>query len=730
MRNSLLASVSLCVMIGTAHAQNAQTTSLDQSAQNAAVSDTIVVSARKRDEDVTDIPDQVAVFNASTIENAGIDSVEDVTLQIPNFSLVNTQNPGTVFLNLRGIGQYRNAEAPVAIVIDGVQLVSTDAITQELYDVQQIEVLKGPQGALFGRNASAGAINIITKKPGNEFEGSVEATYANGGDVRARASISGPIIEDMVYARLSGSFRRFDGVIDNVTTGAPADFYDDENLRLRVIAEPLDWASFDFRASYSNLHAGSSYFASILDEGGFALNGVVNDFRFPVQTDTEGVSDRELQEYALKADFDLGFATLTSVTAYSKTTEDFFQDLDFTAAPVLTFLQDRTVKGFSEEIRLVSNATGPFSWLVGGYILDSERELGTNVFGSLDNVGLYNGADFTNGNLSLFDFNLTTAAADTLFVNLRNLEDNFAWAVFGNFDYAFTDQLTLTFGIRYDRDNRDQIDLVDDETLSETFSLPQPKVQLSYQPRDGLNIYGSWGRGFRSGGFNQSDVIQASYAAEEVSTGELGFKSNWLDQALTVNGAIFRTKFENRQDFIFLQGFQNVLTFPEAEILGAELEIAAKPTDNLDFFVSGGVLDTQIQSEAIGFDTSTIAGLGPDFSFIGNDIPLVYGWSYTIGATHRMDLSNGMTVTSRIDYSGRGDLAWEVGNQDRQSAVHLVNARVSLGYEGFKLTAWVENLGNEDYYQEFVAREFSELRTDLGFPASPRRYGVSAAFNF
>lgn len=690
--------------------------------------DEVIVTARKRAECVTGIPDQVSVFTAAAITDAGIDSIQDITTSLPNFSLVKTQNPGTVFLNLRGIGQYRNSEAPVAIVIDGVQLVSTDAITQELYDVEQIEVLKGPQGALFGRNASAGAINIVTKRPTGMFEGALEATYANGNDVRVRALVSGPIIEDRLFARLSASASQFDGVIDNVTTGRPADFATDRNLRLRVIGEATDGLTFDFRTSYSKLRAGSSYFIPIVDQNGFALNGVANDFRFPVQTDTEGRSNRELREHALKVDKDLGFATLTSITARSVTREVFFQDLDFTAAPVIDFGQAREVKAWSQELRLTSNSGGRLNWMLGGYYLDSDRQIDTDVFISPANIGLFADPRFSGGTLSLSQFAFG-APVNIQAVDLSNVENNRNAAAFANIEYDITDQIALTVGVRYDQAKLRQTDRRSGDVLAKTFSLLQPKVQLSYKPSQDVNLYASWGRGFRSGGFNQDDLVRALYDAEEVSTSEIGFKSEWFDRQLTVNGALFNTDFTNRQDFLFVLGVQTVLTIPKARITGGEFEVRYRPSENLDLYASGGVLDTEVQANPIGLDP-TLTGLPAGFSFVGKQIPLAYGWSFAAGAQYSRALGADAGLVARIDYSANGDLAWELSNQDRQEPVHLVDARLTLKLERVDISAWAQNLFDEAYYQEFVSREFSALATDLGFPASPRRVGLTITARF
>ncbi len=276
----------------------------------------IVVTARKREERLQDIPDAISTFSASAIEDAGIASVKDFTNLIPNMSLIQAQNQGTVAINIRGIGQVRNGEPPVAMVIDGVQLSSPNQITQELYDIERIEVLKGPQGALYGRNAIGGAVNIITKQPSNDFEHFLRLSAANGFDLKVQGGSSGPIVEDKVLYRISGSYQDFNGVIPNVTLGEDVDFMKDKNLRGRLLILPTERLSFDIRASYSKYDGGASWYIPLPD-------GQPNNTTEQVQGNILGLGNRELQEYALKIEYEADFATLTSVTAYSSTEEYF-----------------------------------------------------------------------------------------------------------------------------------------------------------------------------------------------------------------------------------------------------------------------------------------------------------------------------------------------------------------------------------------------------------------------
>src|SRR5690606_19731562 len=195
----------------------------------------ILVTSRKREERLQDVPDTISAFTSETIEGAGIRSVADVAEMVPNLSIVQTQQPGVDFLVIRGVGQARNQEPPVAMVIDGVQLTSSYGLTQELFDVERIEVLKGPQGALYGRNAIAGAINIVTKKPTNEFEGRLTAGVGNGFFWETSGALSGPIVEDRLLFRVAGSYQDFDGNIHNVTQNKDVNFFDTLALRGRLL---------------------------------------------------------------------------------------------------------------------------------------------------------------------------------------------------------------------------------------------------------------------------------------------------------------------------------------------------------------------------------------------------------------------------------------------------------------------------------------------------------------
>lgn len=650
----------------------------------------IVVTARRREENLQDVPDSIAVLRSDQLEAAGIENLDEAADAIPNVSFVAAQDAGTVAINVRGIGQVRNGEPPVAINIDGVQLVSPEAINQALFDLERIEVLKGPQGALYGRNAIGGAINIVTRAPTNEFEGRVRTEYASGDDFKLSASVSGPIVPDLLVARVSGELREADGLIDNVTLGRPMDFVSDRNVRGRLLFTPAPGLSFDLRGGYGRLKAGASWYIPLED-------GQPNDTTQPVVANELGRSDRESTDLALKADLEIGGYTLTSISAYSNVDYDFFEDLDWLPSSDLSAAQSRDVRAYNQEFRITSPSSGPFRWVAGLSLLDSTRKIDTIL-------GL--------GTLFGFDPYLQVPVA-------RTSETSFFWGGYAQANWNVMPRLEITMGIRYDEDRREQTDRLGTAGVRKArFTAWQPKLSLAYDLTDEHLLYATVARGFRSGGFNPpTNDFPAIYEPETTTNYEAGLKTRWFDRRLTLNLAAFRIDYSDQQVFILKLANQGVVNIAQTRITGFEIEASGRLSNRLQLNASLGLIDSEITD----FDGTGL--------YRGNQVPLTYGWSYAIGAQYRLPLGRS-ALTFRVDYSGRGDNYWHIDNDDRQNAVHLVNVRASLERGPVTLSVFAENLLDRGYTEEFFARQFSNLFSDIRFPGTPRRIGVSATFRF
>src|SRR6185369_13491310 len=268
----------------------------------------IVVTARKRDESLHDVPVAVNAFGAAEIQSAGIERPQDFIALTPNVTMVQTQNQGTSFITVRGISQARNSEPSVAVLIDGVQLANPSQFNQELYDIEHIEVLKGPQGALYGRNAIGGAIIIRTQEPGDELSGKVQVGYDSGPGYKVRGSVGGPLNDSKTLKFMaSGSYFKTDGYLNNAYLGREADPFRDASGRVKLLWQPSDALKTDLRVYYSQVQTQALYFNITTD---------VNDVSLPIRVNNAGVDERNLKGASLKLDFETGLGSLTSITAF------------------------------------------------------------------------------------------------------------------------------------------------------------------------------------------------------------------------------------------------------------------------------------------------------------------------------------------------------------------------------------------------------------------------------
>src|SRR6187399_503013 len=338
--------------------------------------DEVLVTARRRSETFKDVPMTVSVFTAEAIESAGIEKPGDFIARVPNMTLVETQNAGNAFVVVRGISQARNSEPSVAVLVDGVLESNPAEFNQELFDIEQIEVLKGPQGALYGRNAIGGAIIIRTKEPTDQFEGKVTAGIDNGFGFFTRGGISGPI-SDSVKFRLSGQFTDTDGYIDNPFLGEEADPYQDIALRGNLLFDAGGGWEIDLRGSMDRLETQALYFNIVTD---------VNDTSLRVRVNNAGQNDRDIYNVAAKVSYEGEDFTATSITSYDSLEEiltgDAFDFLPITESffyrppnsPLgfglglgfdLNQSQFLDVEAVSQELRFESPADQELFWMVG-----------------------------------------------------------------------------------------------------------------------------------------------------------------------------------------------------------------------------------------------------------------------------------------------------------------------------------------------------------------------------
>ncbi len=717
----------------------------------------IVVTARKREEPLQNVPVTEDAFTEQTIKSAGIESPRDFVAMVPNMTLVEVQNVGNSFITIRGISQARNSEPSVAVLVDGVLEPNPYEFDQELFDITQIEVLKGPQGAIYGRDAIGGAIIIKTADLADHFEGDGKVGVGNGVSEKAQVAVSGPIDSaGTLRYRASLNFYNTDGYLENTYLDRKADPYKDYSGRLRLVWKPSDQWSADLRAYRDRVDTTAYYYviprykeSDPTDNFTFVPPLNANDVTSPIQTNNLGTDNRDITDIALKLDYHIEPGTFTAVSDYNFTKEiDTGDAYDF--RPVTTSLlyfltggipaalggpfdesqsQFISEKTYSQELRFTSNNMNGFSWIAGAYFIHTDRFISTG-----------NLVDRGDGVPAVYETPLVDPAnpfaTNTNQTFLADSQSNNAWAVFGDATYDFNKQWELDAAIRYDRDQRQNTTdtpnaflpavtrpaAYDGLVRDATFDAAQPKGTLRYKPTDDLTFYGGWSRGFRSGGFNQTGVgaIAAStghlgvhdlFQAEIADTWEVGAKSQWLDRRLSANLALYYTTDHNGYFFYYdaTTSTQNLGNL-DALYKGGEFELNARATNWLDLYAN------------FGYNYGSITAM-QDRTVIGNKPPLLTQDTVNAGLQVHEPIGDGLNGVARLDYQMLGRTWWDPYDTTSRDPVNLIDLRAGVEAERWSVTAWSKNLTNKIYNAEFSAGGFL-------WRAPPRRYGLDFAFKF
>ena len=713
-----------------------------------AQNESILVTARRRAESFGDVPISITAFSEDQIEAAGITRPQDFIGLTPNVTLVETQNQGTSFLTIRGISQARNSEPSAAILVDGVLLTNPAQLTQELFDIQQIEVLRGAQGAVYGRNAIGGAIVLTTREPGDEFEGRFNLGYDDGPGVKAGISAGGPLGDsDTLKYQASLSYYDTDGWIDNTYRNEEADPFQDISLRTRLIWEPSDRLTVDGRFYLSEVETQALFYNIV----GFpsAYPDDVNVTALDVRVNNDGINNRDLSQLALKIDYDLDSATFTSITSFDSIEEiltgdqwnflpieeSFLVGLGFGLDDVAQH-QFLDVDTISQEFRFTSSDDERLRWIGGLYFIQTDRYISTGNITDRGE-GAFPVYREPRGNFPFDDSIYPNSFQQTF---LADSQDNFAWAVFGELTYDISDRMEVALAMRYDEDTRENTTLTPTaflpttdastgEVRKETWDEVQPRVTLRYQTSDNTSVYGSYGRGFRSGGFNQTGVgsdpfaqaigVVDTFDAEVADTLEFGLKSVFRDNRLSFNFSVFDTEAEGSYYFVFLaaSSTQNLGSLGAVDYQGYELDLTARLTDNLDVMLGYGYTDSEIKA-----DSPFKSPLTP--SAVGNQAPLVTEDTINLTLQYHVPLANGgREFVVRGDYQRLGETWWDPANTTVRDPVNLLGLRLGVQSDDWSVMLWGKNVNDVEYNTEWSPGGFV-------FKGKPASYGVDFTKHF
>jgi iron complex outermembrane receptor protein len=699
----------------------------------------VVVTARMRSEKLLDVPISTSVFSQNEISDARINGPSDFIALSPNVSLVQSATVGTSFMTIRGISQVRNGEPPVATVVDGVELVNSAQFTQDLIDIQQIELLRGPQGALYGRDASGGAILITTRQPTNDFQGQVTGGVGLGDEVEGTASFSGPIVADKLLFQVGVHYDDRQGYDENITLDRKVDPYMGETLHSMVRWLIDDDTTADLRANVGHVVDGANNFVyqptlfgpdgkrlapgnDPFDFNSPAINA--NNTSIPFTANYIGYNTRDIDEFSLKLDHHFAFATLTSVSAFNRVVEFMSTKAapytaDLTSQTVIgatngTFTQYLAVNAPSEELRLTSPSDQSLRWMVGGYYLHTNRFISTT-----------SGTDLGMGIVPIYEMPEFTSTTNPTTVFDADDNVNKSWAVFTNWEYDLTKQLEAAVAYRYDEDQHTQY-VSPLQTGGQpgavnrvTFSKGQPKVSLRYSIDPRLSVYASWGVGFRSGEFNQNGTGAAAaliglpgvsdlLKAETVTTTEGGLKADLFDHHTRLEVSGFSTSQKNAPYFVFVApiGAQVLVGIDKVALYGGELTLTQNFARGLDAFLGYGYTHSQIKNYAL-----TPAD-------VGNQAPYVPNQSIDAGVQYRVAMTSRVDLFARLQYQRLGKQYWDPENSTPRDPVDLVGLRLGLESPDsrWSVIATVNNLFDTRYNAEWVDGGFALL--------APPRTGV------
>lgn len=707
----------------------------------------IIVTAEKREQKLQDVPSAISAFSAEMLEFRGIDKPQDLQFSVPGLSIGKQNNTGgTAKATIRGIGteNYQPGGDPgVPIHINGHYTQSTAYVFRDMIDVDRVEVQRGPQGTLYGRNAIGGNINIITKRPTSEFEGQIGVDVGNYNKHYVQTVLSGPFTENL-RGRLVIADSERDGYVKDV--GIVGD--DRNNSDYSSARGALEFDVTDNIQIYINAHyfddKGSPYARRLDDNPANLANTEV----YKVRTNTPSKQTDKSNGASIDVSWSFGDMEFRSLSAYDDTVKSTILDTDNSDTRSTEFGFELGYKTLTQEFQLLSTDDSPLQWVTGLYYYREDSQLIFDL--KLDEAD-------TNADGVIDDADPRWVYAPTYDINASSL------AAYGQVDYALTDQLKVVAGLRYTKDEKDRIGTLDfsfDDGSSGSlfggyFIAPSltslwdngggneweevtGKLGLNYDMDEDLMFYISYSRGYKAGGYDADQ--DDPYDPETLDAYELGMKSQWLESRIQLNMAAFYYRYNDKQDFqrFFDNGISKfrILNASSVRSSGVELELQAYLTDAL--FVDGSITYLSAEFEEYDSIDNSFPALGlQDLS--GNKLPLSPEWKFNIGVQYDWDLDGGFGhLTLRGDYVWVDDQYGNafnrdgtelLGDGDLMPSYHIANAQLRWESVGGAWLAklYVANLTDETV----VSNAYVATPTDVNQSyLAPRTYGVKLSYKY
>ena len=699
------------VLAEAGYAQNSGAASASGAEAGADDALTITVVARKRVENVQDVPISVSALSGTQVADQQIKRVADLAASVPNMTV---DGNGNVLgaIGLRGVvSETRNLgfDSGLGVYVDGVLTTRPTENNQELPDIASVEVLRGPQGTLFGRNTTAGAINIITRRPSSTFTADFALRSGSLGTLDVDGYVSGPVSPTLAV-KLSGYDHNTRGYIYNETLNTDANAVHHRGGRAGLLWKPEGNLEVQASAYYTE-QRDSRLFGQLKDNSTGALAGLPGIFADPYRVQQNTPSYQNVYSAGGNVRFNWqtpGGFTLTAISGYGWMKDRFLDDDDARPIDVASSNFRDSTNQFTQEVRLASPTGGNFDYLVGAYYLHQKSASDRATMVNAGFVGY-----------------ITDVAA---------LKTD-AYAVFISANYRPTSAIEIAGGLRYNGEKKN-VDFHQTDTsiiglptlnarLDRTDNDPTGNASITYKISRRLRVYGSVSRGFKSGGFN-ADIVgdtNIAFAPEHVWAYEVGLKSEPFGGKAHFNVALFQSDFTDLQVSQLLANAFQLTNAGAARIRGVEAEFIAEPVKGLEVRANAGYLDPTFRK----FDS---CGVG--LSCAGSMLPFVAKWTLSAGAGYRQQIGANETLHYRVDWSYKSHTFAEATNAapGRVAGYGIVNARVALGLAGgrYEIGLWAKNLLDKRYQESaFYLAPYQQWKVTW---APPRTYGLDVAVHY
>jgi iron complex outermembrane receptor protein len=748
---SLAATMAASVSITAFAAEVSGTTTLEE----------IIVTAQKRQQNLQDVPLAVTAFNAETIEDAGWRNSDQLQQEIPSL-VIGGDGIARPFMFIRGVGTRKfdiGADGSVGVFVDDVYNTRYSTVMTGIVDLERIEVLKGPQGTLYGRNTIGGAISLFTAKPTNEFEGRVKAGVGDDGYYQVGGYVSGAVAEN-VAARLTLNTMDVDGVHEDTVSGKD-DGAEMSTVRLSVLANPTDRLEIAFTGQYEkteqdaflsqptpNPTTGSIFAISPTlpaDEVRAELQRAANS-KYKIASNIPGGLEVETNQMSLRAGYSADVIDFTSITSRSYEELQSSTDFDSTRYNIVLAYDDQESTQYSQEFRLNSTSGGLFT-------LGDRLTWVAGLFGFWDEAKRTDTFSFPEGGASLFSpdgvlargvfrppSGYDVAASDaTAGVNLETT----SYAAYGQATYAVTEKLSLTLGLRYSDDkkkytytlatNTPGFPFVSanesfDETLS--FNSTDPRVTLDYQFTDSVMAYATYATGYKSGGAQYSSfnlaIARGGFDKETLDSFEVGIKSRLFDDRLQLNAALYEYDYQDQQvnSIVSYNGAASAFTSNagQSDMQGLEIDLVALLLENITLNASYSYSDAKYND----FDHPETDRSGFSMEFAPEN-------AYSLSLDYRVNVGQAGELALRAAYGWKDDYFIDSSNTplSLQEAYGVFNlAAIWDINESLRLRAFCDNCNGEEYLTQTTIFPTGAGGGARNKWATPRRLGMEAFYSF